>query len=420
MDHKQKAKEYFNRISVHHVGGRAGSRVFPVLDKFEGDIINVLYDADPDCLEQIRQRNKCLKSELYVLPYCVAETCKKGVFSINYDPYTSSLKEFNQDYSSYYTWRDCDYMLSQAFKSMKKLELDLVSLDYIFQSDNPLVPPPDFLSLDTQGSEYEILLGAKKTLNSNVLALAIEVGFHPHYKGQKLFGEISAFLSEQGFDFIIFPEIFTVTPFRAPVGLRGEGFQSFADALFFRNINQIENSNGTVDYKCYSMLRKLAFIAIIFNQFEFALQCLNKSKQVCPFDTAAGQEEGLAYCKFLREFEDCFTKMQKIFPPTFNEKYSFEESKARFKDTACVVPNSPVKSLLRNFPAIFQLLKGVKNILFMLKVSFQRCLAAVKERIDLLFGGNSGIEVLFFKYCLKEQAQLLRKNRIKHLKSCKR
>ena len=43
------------KLSVHHIGGRAGSRAFPILKHFEKDIINVLYDADADCMEQARK-----------------------------------------------------------------------------------------------------------------------------------------------------------------------------------------------------------------------------------------------------------------------------------------------------------------------------------------------------------------------------
>ena len=51
------------KLAIHHVGGRAGSRSFPHLIKFEKDIINVLYDADEDCLEQ----NKALNHHLYII-----------------------------------------------------------------------------------------------------------------------------------------------------------------------------------------------------------------------------------------------------------------------------------------------------------------------------------------------------------------
>jgi hypothetical protein len=51
------------KLSIHHVGGRAGSRSFPHMKQFEKDIINVLYDADEDCLEQ----NKALNHHLYII-----------------------------------------------------------------------------------------------------------------------------------------------------------------------------------------------------------------------------------------------------------------------------------------------------------------------------------------------------------------
>lgn len=69
-----KKEDIKNRISVHHIGGMAGSRVFPILDKFEKDIIDVIYDADSDCLDQVKEDNESLGSKLHLLPYCVGGT----------------------------------------------------------------------------------------------------------------------------------------------------------------------------------------------------------------------------------------------------------------------------------------------------------------------------------------------------------
>ena len=49
------------RLSVHHVGGRRGSRAFPVLARFEKDVINVLYDADTDCLAALLRKNRIIQ-----------------------------------------------------------------------------------------------------------------------------------------------------------------------------------------------------------------------------------------------------------------------------------------------------------------------------------------------------------------------
>src|SRR5438094_4389681 len=88
-------KSLGERISIHHVGGRDGSRAFPICQAFEGDIINVLYDADEDCVGQIKERNQRLTSEIHVLPAGLADACKNAELNINFDPYTSSRRDLN-------------------------------------------------------------------------------------------------------------------------------------------------------------------------------------------------------------------------------------------------------------------------------------------------------------------------------------
>lgn len=94
-------------ICIHHIGGRGGNRAFPVLGSFEKDFVNVLYDADKDCIAQIEDRNKKLQSKLIVLPYCIGEKNKERiVFNITYDPFASSLREFNEEYDSWFSILD--------------------------------------------------------------------------------------------------------------------------------------------------------------------------------------------------------------------------------------------------------------------------------------------------------------------------
>jgi len=64
----------------------------------------------------------------------------------------------------------------------------------------------DFLKLDAQGYELEILWGSVETLKSVVLVQA-EVEFNPLYQGQPLFGEVDAFLRAQGFELWDFRQI---------------------------------------------------------------------------------------------------------------------------------------------------------------------------------------------------------------------
>lgn len=60
---------------------------------------------------------------------------------------------------------------------------------------------PDFLKLDVQGAELEILEGASRTLEP-VKLVEVEVELVPLYEGQPLFFDVHAFLAARGFTLI--------------------------------------------------------------------------------------------------------------------------------------------------------------------------------------------------------------------------
>jgi FkbM family methyltransferase len=396
------------RLSMHHVGGRGGGRVFPFLKKFEADIVNVLYDADTDCLTQIRERNQHIGSQFHVLPYCLGDARKTAVLNINYDPYTSSLCEINPDYGSYYLFHfDHDYVWSESAKIMERRQVEVNSMDHVLQAADVQIPPPDFLSLDTQGSEYEILLGAKDTLAFSIVALVIEAEFHPLYKGQKLFGDLVQLLGDSGFHFVRFLNIDEMSPFRGNVETRGESFQVAADALFLRRIDNIDEITDPV--RRYVMYHKLAFIAIVFNQFEFGLDCLRRCRDSAINDSVSKELEQAVYYRFLRELKEKIDKMPTFFPETFASKFTFEASRSRFE-----AQGNSLRSLfrdrirviyiLRQFPALYLLLRRLKHAYLKMKKA-GTFLKSLSKR-------HSAIESLLIGYGLREQAKILRANRI--------
>lgn len=87
----------------------------------------------------------------------------------------------------------------------------------------------DFVKLDTQGAELQILRGAEHTLGRS-LGVEIEVEFQRIYEGQPLFGAIAEFMEQQGFEFIDFVSLIRWER-RA---FSGYGQMAFGDALFLR------------------------------------------------------------------------------------------------------------------------------------------------------------------------------------------
>ena len=78
-----------------------------------------------------------------------------------------------------------------------ELTVETTTLDDFCEAEN--IPGIDFLKIDVQGADLDVLRGASRLLERSVLGVMIEVEFTPLYQNQPLFSEIDAFLRSQGF-----------------------------------------------------------------------------------------------------------------------------------------------------------------------------------------------------------------------------
>jgi FkbM family methyltransferase len=72
----------------------------------------------------------------------------------------------------------------------------------------------DFIKLDTQGSELDILAGAEAVLAGPVFAIELEVEFLPIYRGQPLFADVDAFMRARDLRLVNFVNVFTLADVR--------------------------------------------------------------------------------------------------------------------------------------------------------------------------------------------------------------
>jgi len=105
------------------------------------------------------------------------------------EPACSSLHPPIQFLANEYPALDC-------IKLQQLVSTPVTTLDS-WANDNKL-QSIDYIKIDTQGSELEILKGGEKIIETT-RCIDIEVEFNPIYEGQTLFGETDSYLRSKGF-----------------------------------------------------------------------------------------------------------------------------------------------------------------------------------------------------------------------------
>lgn len=183
----------------------------------------VAVEPDPRAKESIEKLESTTLRSLHRVNSPLASTSREIDFYLCKHPRQSSVLKPNLEhfakYNDGYKW------------NVEKIEqMSAITLDSALASKIQ----PDFLKLDTQGSELDILQGAMATLHS-CLGIEVEVEFREMYQSQPLFGDLSKFLLDNEFDFIDFVA-FGKWERSRPDGLRTFlGELIHADALFLRS-----------------------------------------------------------------------------------------------------------------------------------------------------------------------------------------
>lgn len=134
----------------------------------------------------------------------------------------------------------------------KTIEMDTVDFDS-FASEND-IDSVDFIKLDTEGSELDILKGAIKFIKKSVLGLSIEVEFLQAHKEQPVFSDVDSFLKPLGFrlyDLAIYRhsrKALPVPTFSPIPGAVERGQVIWGQALYLRDgVSEIESSSSLED-----------------------------------------------------------------------------------------------------------------------------------------------------------------------------
>ena len=206
-----------------------------------------------------------------ILPHALAAKDQSLNFNLCRKPQVSSLYEPNTEFLS----RFPDV---ERFEVLEEIPTDCVCLDSVD------VPSIDFLKLDIQGGELDVLEGAAKTLKS-ALGVELEVEFIDLYREQPLFGSVCTKLSQHEFEFIDFVNL-TRWERKAHSGY---GQCIFGDALFLRTPESLILQSFDIDkWSAYFA------VLLIYRRFDLIETALEKLPDGFKSEF---ENFGLVYCK---------------------------------------------------------------------------------------------------------------------------
>lgn len=203
-------------------------------------------------------RNATAPKGSVFLPYAVGDGREHTFHECNF-PMTSSLYEPNTDLLSKFQ------NLENLTQVVKKSTISTRRLD-----DIPEAAGADFIKLDVQGAELDVLNSAERVLAEAVI-VQTEVEFVPMYRGQPLFAEVDQRMRQAGYIFHKFPGI-SGRVFQ-PLVVNNDVNQSlsqmlWADAVYVRDFMVFDQLEPT------KLLKLAVVLHVIYGSFDLALQAL--------------------------------------------------------------------------------------------------------------------------------------------------
>ena len=229
-----------NPLIVCDVGARGCAP--QELAPFCSRMVYYAFDADSEECDRLNRLSHPYH-KFRAFPYYIGRDTRRTVFNLYKQRGESSSYKPGRRFKNVFK--------GDSFAIEKEIEVTSSSLDEVYSKE--AMELPDFVKLDTQGSELEILYGAG-TIIGNTCMIEVEVEFLEMYEGQPLFHDVLKFMTENGFELLYLNRVY---------GQREQVFKGqsrgqmiFGDALFGRREDYLSD---------FSKVRLVKYILLLLN-----------------------------------------------------------------------------------------------------------------------------------------------------------
>lgn len=175
-------------ISIIDVGARGGLNFDP--NKFASDMTVYAFELDDiECARLNSGSNIESRHRVEYVPIALGCSETTSPLFQTKDPACSSIYKPIDHLADKFTELDCTRTINETTIKLQTLDVWALEKKILYI---------DFMKLDTQGSELDILRGATTLLTQTSL-IEIEVEFSEIYEGQPLFADVDSFMRANGF-----------------------------------------------------------------------------------------------------------------------------------------------------------------------------------------------------------------------------
>jgi FkbM family methyltransferase len=168
-------------INLIDVGGARGLQ-----DKWERvieKITPIIFEPNPAEAEQIRQKYRNIE-KVKVIAEGLYSSPGSQTLNITQHFGCISIRRPNEAFLR-------NYPIGKIFEMTGTHKIECKRYDQLFREG--IVPTPDFIKIDVQSVEYEVLEGFGELLD-NCIGIELEAHLYPIYEGQKLLGDLVEYL----------------------------------------------------------------------------------------------------------------------------------------------------------------------------------------------------------------------------------
>lgn len=246
--------------------GARGERTKPLVEAMPG----ALYlGFEPDREECARLLKHADGTRYKFFPVALGAKAEHRTLYLTRNPVCASL--FAPDHELLGQFME----LRSFFDVLAVQPVETVALDTFLPEQG--ISRVDFIELDTQGAELDILRGAENLLSSSVLGLQVEVEFTAMYQNQPLFADVDSYLRQFGF------ALFDLSRYRlrrksSPPDVETRGQLMWGHAFYLRDYRDLASQPERIN-RLAALASSFGFHDYALEIAEFVVSGLNREQQ---------------------------------------------------------------------------------------------------------------------------------------------